>query len=508
MKAIILAAGKGTRLGHYTKDIPKGMLQFKGKSLIEHQVEIYHKCGIDDIIIITGYKAGKIKIPNVRYFFNKDYETTNMVESLMTAKEEFDDDIIVSYADILYDINIPKKLLDFAGDFVVTVDIEWKKYWKWRYEQIDCDTESLSISEDGTIKELGTPNPPTPSIDARYVGLLKFSKKGLDIVENIYEEVKKNYWGLPWQKSGEVFQRAYMTDLIQEIIDRGYAVKAMPIKNGWIELDTVEDYNKAKTWLKDGTLKNELHLKLYRNNNQQLNERYVVPCYDIVYEYSKEDRLEFPHRYVFPPYRGPDFINEYFKFRECILNVLKRKLYKLDIPEIAYGKDNLEFYHELKRVGYDPLDGYNIGNIQNILKRVKAILDDEKRIDTKKTLWALLAALTNNKEGFDIKPIIDIFVHKYEVSKRMYLKYSLDNKPCSDTYDDMEIYGLLSLICLLFYKRCKNLKYLNCGLKINDMLCSRTDKLVNIWEIYLSYMIINNEVSIVSTILDEEEIAI
>lgn len=262
MKAIILAAGKGTRLKHYTEDIPKGMLKFNNKTLIEYQIEACRKSGIDDISIVTGYKAEKINTPNVKYYLNKDYENTNMVESLMSARKEFDDEIIISYADILYDKAIINELIDYPGDFVVTVDVEWKRYWRLRYGHIDHDTESLSISDDGEIRELGSPNPPATEIDARYVGLLKFSRQGLKTMEEIYDDVRRSLWNLPWQRSGNVFQKAYMTDLIQEIIDRGYVVKAMSIRNGWIELDTVEDYDKARVWFSDGTLKDKLHLDL------------------------------------------------------------------------------------------------------------------------------------------------------------------------------------------------------------------------------------------------------
>ena len=101
MKAAILAAGQGTRLKKYTENLPKGMLKFAGKTMIERQIETYQKCGITDIIVVRGFAADKITYPGVRYYENADYENTNMVESLMAARQEFDDDIIVSYSDIL-----------------------------------------------------------------------------------------------------------------------------------------------------------------------------------------------------------------------------------------------------------------------------------------------------------------------------------------------------------------------------------------------------------------------
>ena len=103
MKAIILAAGQGTRLKKYTENLPKGMLNFMGKTIIERQIETYRAAGINDIIIVRGFAADKINYSGVRYYTNEKYADTNMVESLMAAKDEFDDDVIVSYSDVLFE---------------------------------------------------------------------------------------------------------------------------------------------------------------------------------------------------------------------------------------------------------------------------------------------------------------------------------------------------------------------------------------------------------------------
>lgn len=253
MKAIILAAGKGTRLGHYTRDIPKGMLTFNNKSLIEHQVEAYHTCGIDDIIIITGYKAEKIAIPDVRYFFNKDYERTNMVESFFCAESEFNDELVVSYADLLFEAGVLKRLIAHKSDIVVTADTCWKAYWVARHGDIKKDAESLVFADDGRIREIGKSDPEVADMHARYVGLIKFTSKGLDMTKRVYHAAKSTYWGKPWQTS-RIFQKAYMTDLLQAIIDSGAAVYPLKIERGWLEFDTVEDYEKTKSWVENGTI--------------------------------------------------------------------------------------------------------------------------------------------------------------------------------------------------------------------------------------------------------------
>lgn len=186
MKAIILAAGQGTRLKKYTENLPKGMLEFDKKTIIERQIDTYRRCGISDIIVVRGFAADKIAYPDVRYYENADYAETNMVESLMAAKQEFDDDVIVSYSDILFEEGMLTGMMASAEDFAVAVDDNWQEYWKARYGKVDFDTESLPLDENDNIIELGLEAPGLEEIDARYIGLLKFSRKGLAKVVEIF----------------------------------------------------------------------------------------------------------------------------------------------------------------------------------------------------------------------------------------------------------------------------------------------------------------------------------
>ncbi|HLC96101.1 MAG TPA: phosphocholine cytidylyltransferase family protein [Candidatus Nanoarchaeia archaeon] len=254
MKAIILAAGMGTRLGKYTKELPKGMLTFKGKSLIEHQLNTLRSCGITDIIIVKGYMPDKINFPGVKYYENKDYATTNMVETLFAAEPEMDDAILVCYADILYEKKILKKVLEAKVDIGVTIDENYWDYWKARLDHPEEDTESLVI-KDGKIIDLGDTKAPLEKAKVRYVGLIKFSKKGVEALKQVYNKNKKKFFhrDQPWLRS-KSFKKAYMTCMLQALINAGYEVKPIPIKHGWLEFDTEADYERYNKWLKENSL--------------------------------------------------------------------------------------------------------------------------------------------------------------------------------------------------------------------------------------------------------------
>lgn len=256
MKAIILAAGIGTRMSKYTKDIPKCMLNFNGKTLIERQIETLMSAGIKDIVVVKGYMPKKIDIPGVKYYINEDYADTNMVETLMCAEAEMNDDILVCYGDILYEKNVVEKIIEADIDVGVTVDTDYLDYWKARLDNWKEDVESLVIGNNGNIIELGVPNCPLEKAKERYVGLIKFSGKGIEVLKRIYHNNKQKYFDKDEKfMNSKSFKKMYMTDMIQLIINSGQKVYPIKIQHGWLELDINEDYEKVMEWVKEGTIK-------------------------------------------------------------------------------------------------------------------------------------------------------------------------------------------------------------------------------------------------------------
>jgi len=253
MIVVILAAGKGTRLKKYTENLPKGMLSFNNKTLIEYQVDLFKKCGINNIIIVKGYEADKINFPNIKYFVNPNYETTNMVETLYMAREEYIEDIIVSYSDIIYEESLLRKVLESDEEVSVAVDKDWQKYWIMRYGTLNFDLEGLQIKNDYDIVRIGFSDPLISQIDARYIGLLKFKgktiKKVIELIDHERDVASDN-----WNNTGKSIRKAYMTDLLQFLIDKKQKVSAVLNNGGWLEFDTEQDYEKAIDWLKYGQI--------------------------------------------------------------------------------------------------------------------------------------------------------------------------------------------------------------------------------------------------------------
>lgn len=243
MKAIILAAGEGTRLKPLTNTRPKCLVELFGKPLIVHTVELFQKCGISDITIVTGYLSNMIKIPNVSYRNNKNYDSTNMVETLFCAKDKLENSVIISYADIIFQKNVLESLIVSKENMSIIIDSNWEEYWKLRFENPLDDAESLILDDQNYIKNIGQKTQTISEIQGQYIGLMKFQNDGLTNLIDFYENAKNmSAQDINPLNPNLPFEKSYMTDLLQGLINNGNKVKAIPVHNGWLEIDSIDDY--------------------------------------------------------------------------------------------------------------------------------------------------------------------------------------------------------------------------------------------------------------------------
>jgi choline kinase len=254
LNAIILAAGEGKRLNPLTKNIPKGLVPLFGKSLLERQIEIFRMCNITDISIVTGYLGDMIKFSDVTYFQNPKYQNTNMVETLFCALEKLQDEVIVSYGDIIYSKKVLLKLLESKDNFSVVIDQGWEEYWKLRFENPLDDAESMILDDNDNIVELGKSVTDIQKIQGQYIGLMKFKGNAIELIKNFYKETKNQAKiGINPLNTNLSFEQSYMTDFLNGLIKKGHKLKAIKINHEWLEVDTYSDY--------------QLYNKLYEKNN-------------------------------------------------------------------------------------------------------------------------------------------------------------------------------------------------------------------------------------------------
>ena len=243
-KTLIVAAGLGSRLKGHTENTPKCMLDFGGKTLLERQLYSYRKCGIEDISLVRGYKKNKINYKNIKYFDNNDYKDNNILNSIFYAEEIINDNIIISYSDILFEPFIVQRTLDSDHDISVVVDIDWKDYYVDRKEHPISEAENVIFNSNNEVVKIGKIATEKEEVHGEFIGMIKLNPRGCKIFKENFHRVKKFFWNKPFQRA-KTFQKAYLTDMIQELVDIGVKVHCVVIKRGWKEIDTVEDYKKA-----------------------------------------------------------------------------------------------------------------------------------------------------------------------------------------------------------------------------------------------------------------------
>jgi len=244
LKAIIIAAGMSSRLMELTDDKPKCMIEINGKTILQRQIEIFHQCGITDITIVRGYKKEKINYTGVKYVYNVNYRRNNILESLMYAESEMNDEFICSYSDILFDKSVLEKLLKSKEDFSMVVDTDWIKNYENRFQHPIEEAEKIVVEKERVTK-IGK-NVNANEAYGEFIGLAKFSKKGAEILKREYVQVKKHFGqNSPFHES-LTLEKAYLTDMIQELVDKGHNISNVDIKDGWMELDTQEVFKKAE----------------------------------------------------------------------------------------------------------------------------------------------------------------------------------------------------------------------------------------------------------------------
>ena len=241
---IIIAAGLGSRLKKYTDNLPKCMLDFAGKTLLQRQIEAFKKNGLNKISVIRGFKKEKINYPDLTYFENKEYKNNNILSSLMYAEEALNGHVIVSYSDILFEKEVVKRLMESEHDISIVVDIDWRGYYINRKDHPINEAENVIFDANNNVVEIGKIHTGKHDVHGEFIGMLKLSPRGSEIFKKHFHRAKDLYWNKPFQRA-KTFQKAYITDIIQDMTDLGVPIHCVIIERGWKEIDTEEDYKNA-----------------------------------------------------------------------------------------------------------------------------------------------------------------------------------------------------------------------------------------------------------------------
>ena len=212
--------------------------------MLERQLKAYRECGINNISVIRGYKKEKINYEGLKYYENTDFENNNILNSLFYAEEEIFGNVIVSYSDILFDSNVVNRLLESDADISIVVDIDWRGYYTNRKDHPIDEAEKVIFDANNKVIKIGKVVTGKDEVYGEFIGMMKLSPRGAEIIKLHFNRAKTIFWDRPFQLA-DTFQKAYITDLIQDMVDLGMPIHCVIIERGWKEIDTVEDYEKA-----------------------------------------------------------------------------------------------------------------------------------------------------------------------------------------------------------------------------------------------------------------------
>jgi L-glutamine-phosphate cytidylyltransferase len=244
MRAIILAAGRGSRMGQLSDERPKCLVEFGGKPLIQRQVAALRAGGAQDVGAVRGYRAEMVDLPDLTYFHNERWAETNMVASLATAAEWLKaGPVIVSYADIFYRHELVRDLAAASGDLVITYDRAWRTLWNRRFADPLADAETFRADASGRLIEIGNKASSIDEIWGQYMGLLKFTPRGWRDVEALLATL-----------DAKTRDRLDMTGLLQRLIRQDVGIETIGTDGQWGEIDNSNDLALYERMAKDGEL--------------------------------------------------------------------------------------------------------------------------------------------------------------------------------------------------------------------------------------------------------------
>lgn len=228
MKAIILAAGRGSRMGERTRDLPKCMATLDGRTLLEWQVSALRAGGIDDITVVRGYRAETIQ-GGFSTLDNPRWAETNMVRTLQCAAELLrSGPCLMSYSDIAYHPDHVRALSACPGDLAITYDTLWKDLWSARFEDPLSDAETF-LQEGGFLRTIGGRTRDESDVQGQYMGLVLFRPGGWSLAEHKLSEL------------GPAADKLDMTSLLRALLSDGAAIRAVPVAGRWCEADNQDD---------------------------------------------------------------------------------------------------------------------------------------------------------------------------------------------------------------------------------------------------------------------------
>jgi len=249
VKAIIIGAGRGSRLRHLTEEIPKTLVPVLGRPMLDSILEALAAGGFTrkDIVFICGYKAEVIRAryPDLHYVENTNWERNNILASLLCAREHLKDGFVSTYADIVYRPEVVADLARSPWDITLACDTDWRRRYHGRSQHPETDAEKMR-AEGTRVVELSR-RIASERASGEFIGVMKLSAEGAQRFVAAYDEAKAAFPQGEFRE-GRTFEKAYLIDLLQQMLERDEEMHRVDTHGGYMEIDTLQDAELAEAW--------------------------------------------------------------------------------------------------------------------------------------------------------------------------------------------------------------------------------------------------------------------
>jgi choline kinase len=203
-----------------------------------------------DVVFICGYaeEAVRSRYPDFTYVRNAGWAGNNILLSLMTAREHLQEGFISTYADIVYEGAIVKQLVESPHALTLGCDTAWRRRYVDRSQHPETDAEKLR-AEGTRVVEMSR-RIPSEQATGEFIGVMKASAAGAAELLSAFDEARAVHAGTVWRE-GRTFEKAYLLDLLQHMLEGGTEMHRVDTPGGYMELDTLEDLAAAEKWWQD-----------------------------------------------------------------------------------------------------------------------------------------------------------------------------------------------------------------------------------------------------------------
>lgn len=256
-KAVIVAAGMGRRLSPYTDEMPKCLVPVAKRPMLAWQLDAFRAHGVNEFVVIRGYKGDVLEARagelggGIRFVHNDDFRTNNILWSLFKAEAELDGPFLVTYSDIIYTPAVVEAIVESEGDIALVIDRDFRDVYEGRTDHPLQEAEVSDLDDAGNVKRVGKRALPVDDAWGEFIGLARFSSEGARWMTDAWRDLCSEYSGRPddpFQRA-KAFRNAYLTDMLQHLIDAGRPIKPVGIRGQWREIDTVQDLERARALL-------------------------------------------------------------------------------------------------------------------------------------------------------------------------------------------------------------------------------------------------------------------